>query len=118
VATRSPDNDDGNRAHEGPGSSEDAGGFSSGDAEGVLDKAEDILLLRLFPRFAIVGFSSDGNYWIALAALAARFPSNLFFPELERLLPDGSRPGLPGSGFGATFLGDLGHSPSKCRSEY
>jgi len=83
VAGQSPDNDNRNGAHECPGGSEDAGGFSSGDAEGVLNQAEDVSLVSIFSRFPIVGFCSDGNYWIALATRAARFPPNLFFPELE-----------------------------------
>jgi len=91
VAGQSPDNDDRNRAHERPGSSEDGGGFSSGNAESVLDKAEDVLLLRLFARFPLGGFRSDGNYWIALAARVARFPPNLFFRREARSAKGGSR---------------------------
>jgi hypothetical protein len=83
VAAQSPNTDDRNGAHERPGSSEDGGGFSSGDAEGVLDKAEDTLLLRLFRRFPLIGFGSDGNYWIALAVCTARFPPNLFFRDFK-----------------------------------
>ena len=76
MTAQSPNNDNRNGAYEGPGSSEDGGGFSSGNAEGVLDKAENVLRVRLCRQFPLVGFGSDGNYWMALAARAARFPPN------------------------------------------
>ena len=83
VAAQAPNNDNRNGAHERPGSSEDGGGFSCGNAEGVLDKAEEAPFVRFWSRFPIVGFGSDGNYWIALAARAACFPPNLFFRDLR-----------------------------------
>ena len=64
MTAQSPNNDNRNGAHERPGSSENGGGFSSGDTEGVLDKAEEVPFVRFardFRLLALVAMATIGS---------------------------------------------------------
>ncbi len=69
---QTPDDDDRDRAHERPGGPKDCGDLARRDSESVLDPAEDIPLVLLLARFAVVGFLGDSNYgsrdWHSLRA--------------------------------------------------